>query len=133
MKISYFRELNSNEAYSSTRSQINRIFKDIEDLDINFGLKRKFEFDSRATKKPKISGIIICSVSFNRERKGLLFYYPILKEDLKRLEKHNDINIEIKQWIQMQQGKPDTALLGVEQLICELTNDSIKYHFLKFL
>lgn len=57
MKISYFRNLNKNERYPTTKKYLKSVFLDFEKLDFLFSLNKKFELDSRCPKKPKIKGM----------------------------------------------------------------------------
>ncbi|MDC0705849.1 MULTISPECIES: hypothetical protein [Priestia] len=135
MKFKYFRNLNKNERYSTTKRQLKSVFSNIE-MDVLFGLIRKFEFDSRCPNKPNIVGNVVASISYSRDRTVDFSLYPLLiagypnnaSDDF-----NNQILLTIKQWLEGQINKPDTALLGYEELIIEWTGHEHLLHKVKFL
>ncbi|WP_210608066.1 hypothetical protein [Priestia flexa] len=80
MKFKYFRNLNKHERYSTTKRQLKSVFSNIE-MDVLFGLVRKFEFDSRCPNKPNIAGNVVASISYSRDRTIYFSLYPLLISD----------------------------------------------------
>ncbi|MGK0701818.1 hypothetical protein ACR3I8_20970 [Priestia flexa] len=135
MKFKYFRNLNKNERYSTTKRQLKSVFSNIE-MDVLFGLVRKFEFDSRCPNKPNIAGNVVASISYSRDRTIYFSLYPLLISDFPNRASddfNNQILLTIKQWIEDQINKPDTALLGYEELVIEWTGKEHLLHKVKFL
>ncbi|OHY73378.1 hypothetical protein [Priestia aryabhattai] len=135
MKFKYSRNLNKNERYSTTKRQLKSVFSNIE-MDVLFGLVRKFDFDSRCPNKPTIVGKVVASISYSRDRTVLFSLYPISIIDYPN-SASDDFNnqklLTIKQWLEDQINKPDTALLGYEELVIEWTENEHLLHKVKFL
>ena len=135
MKFTYCRNLNKNEKYSTNKRQLKLVFFNIE-MDVSFGLVRKFEFDSRCPNKPNIFGNVVASISYSRDRTVLFSLYPLSIADYPNRASddfNNQILLTIKQWLEGQINKPDTALLGYEQLVIEWTENEHLLHKVKFL
>src|SRR6478735_4903631 len=135
MKFKYFRNLNKNERYSTTKRQLKSVFSNIE-MDVLFGLARKFEFDSRCPNKPNIVGNVVASISYSRDRTVDFSLYPLLIADYSNSASddfNNQVLLTIKQWLEDQINKPDTALLGYEELVVEWTGNEHLLHKVKFL
>jgi len=135
MKFKYFRNLNKNERYSTTKRHLKSVFFNIE-MDVLFGLVRKFEFDSRCPNKPNIVGNVVASISYSRDRTVDFSLYPLLITDYPNSafdDFNNQILLTIKQWLEGQINKPDTALLGYEELVIEWTENEHLLHKVKFL
>lgn len=136
LKIGFFRNLNKLETYATNRRQIKFYFSREEDIDVFFGLNRKFEFDSRCPRTPQLNGTVVASVSCNRDKKISFNFYPISQDFYPQnanMEFHNEVLPSIKEWIHNQISKPETAVLGVEQCIIEWDRKTHLLHHLKFL
>jgi hypothetical protein len=136
MKFAHFRNLNKNEKYPTSKYQLKLLFSDIETLRILFGLNRKFEFDSRCSNKPNIKGVVVASISYHRDRTVNFSLYPLSINDYpeKAVEDFNNvILLDIQQWLKVQIDKPETALLGIEQLVVEWNGNKHLFHSVKFL
>lgn len=136
MKIAHYRKLNQHETYAVTRKQLKHALSTIQELEVLFGLARKFQFDSRQNKKPEIKGAILASISYSREKTILLSLFPIDKAEYPE-EANNDFITSvlpyIKEWTERQIIKSDTEILGVEQLIVEWKNKKHYFHHLTLL
>lgn len=125
MRFVYIRGLNKNEIYPTTKKQLRSVFSDFETLDFWIGASRKFKFDSwsiRKFGKSTIKGRVVAFISYHRDRNTDIDIYPlsILDYPGKAIEDFNSqILFMIKQWIEDQVNKPDTAILGKEELIVE--------------
>lgn len=136
MKIGFFRNLNKLETYATNKRQMKLYFSSEEDTFVSFGLKRKFEFDSRCPRPPHLNGTVVASVSCSRDKKISIYFYPIsqaLYPQNATTEFHNQILPSIKEWVHNQTSKPETAVLGVEQCIIEWNGKTHLLHHLKFL
>ncbi|GIO32674.1 MULTISPECIES: hypothetical protein [Paenibacillus] len=136
MKFHYYRNLNKNERYATTRRHLRSVFTDFEAINFLFGLRRNFEFDSRASTMPSIKGTVVTSVSYHRDRSTNFSLFPlsiIHYSDQAADDFNSQILFNIKQWIQAQMNKPDTSILGVEQLIVEWNGKEHLVHKVRFL
>lgn len=135
MKFKYFRNLNKHESYSTSKRQLKSMFSNIE-MDVLFGLVRKFEFDSRCSNKPNIVGDVVASISYSRDRTVYFSLFPLSIADYPNSASddfNNQILLIIKQWLEGQINKPDTALLGYEELVIEWIGNEHLLHKVKFL
>jgi hypothetical protein len=137
LKIGFFRNLNKLETYATNRRQIKQLyFYSEEEIYVSFGLNRKFEFDSRCPRPPQLNGIVVASVSCNRDKKININFYPISQDLYNQSatnEFHNEVLPSIKEWVHNQTSKPETAVLGVEQFLIEWDGKTHLSHQLKFL
>lgn len=136
LKFNFYRNLNKNERFSTTKRQLKNVFSGFETLNFLFGLSRNFEFDRRIPDKPKIKGVVVASVSYYRDRTLNFSLFPLSiidYQDQAAEDFNNHILLTIKQWIQTQINKPDTAILGIEQLIVEWNGKEHLIHQVKFL
>jgi len=101
MKIKIIRKLNPHEKYACTPKDIRNIFGN-ENVSIDFGLKRNFEFEKpsfRKYKKPHIEGTVITSASFYgsekvdyRDYTALILFYAI--KDIRYSEECRKVFVE---------------------------------------
>jgi hypothetical protein len=136
MKFTHYRNLNRTEKYVTNIKQIKSKFMKNEDLKISYGLGRQFKFDSRCRNKPVIKGTVVASVSCNRDRAIQFSLYPISQNAYpeKAYEEFNNVVLpDIKKWIDEQISKPETAILGVEELIVEWNKKNHLFHNVRFL
>ncbi|TDB49552.1 hypothetical protein [Bacillus sp. CBEL-1] len=78
----------------------------------------------------------MASISYSRDRTVYFSLYPLLIADFPNRASddfNNQILLTIKQWIEDQINKPDTALLGYEKLVIEWTGKEHLLHKVKFL
>jgi hypothetical protein len=136
MTIQSINLLRSARFASSVRS-IRRLFRNIDSLSIYLGvLSKTYRFDSRCRNRPKLTGVVIASLSVSREREGLFLFYPVSKkiyhEDA-AVDFENIIMPQIKEWYEMQLAKPETAIHGNEQIIIEWADSKHTCHGLRYL
>ncbi|MBM7702902.1 hypothetical protein [Metabacillus iocasae] len=121
MKISHFRKLNKNERYPTTKKLLKSVFANVEQLDVLFGLNRTFESERKSFQN-KMEGTVVASVTYHRDRTIHFSLFPQSSTHYtdKATEDFNTrIMMRMKQWIEDQMNKPDTALLSMEELIVE--------------
>ncbi|ALC89083.1 hypothetical protein AM500_04200 [Bacillus sp. FJAT-18017] len=136
MRFTYFRKLNKNERYPTTKKHLKAVFSVFEAMDVLFGLRRKFEFDRRLPNKPNIRGIVVASISCSRNRTINFNLYPVSVQDYsdKAVEKfRNVVLVTIEPWVKAQMNKSDTALLGYEEMVVEWNGKEHVFHYIKFL
>jgi hypothetical protein len=136
LKIGFFRNLNKFETYATNRKRIKAYFASEEDIYVSFGLKRRFEFDSRCQSPPQLNGAVVASVSCNRDKEISIDFYPISQElypQNGKYEFHNEVMTSIKERIHNQTSKSETAVLGIEDCIIEWNGKTHLLHYLKYL
>lgn len=136
MKVTFTRNLPRTESYISSKKDVKAFLGHYEMLNVNFGMRRKFKFDSRCSNKPKVEGPVVVSVSINRSREIMVSFYPVSLSDLPVdvvTEFHEKTLQAISKWIDETVGKPETAIVGVEQLIVAIVGTHIKFHQTVFL
>lgn len=130
------RNLSKTESYISSKKDVKAFLGHYEMLTVNFGMRRKFEFDSRCSNKPKVAGPVVVSVSINRSREAMVSFYPVSLSDLPVdavKEFHGNTLLAISKWIEKTVAKPEMAIVGVEQLIVALEEEQIIFHQTVFL
>lgn len=138
MKITYYRNLNDTEKYATNKKQLKYQLLINNEPSICFGLTRQFEFDSRCpiTNRPIIKGNVIATASYHRDRTIGIYFFPISRNTYPEKayeEFNNSVLPDIKKWIQDQTTKPDTAILGIEELIIEWNGEKHLLHNVRFL
>ena len=119
-----------------SKKEIRLCFEDIENIDVIFGLRDQFKFDSRCYNRPKIHGIVVANVSVNRQLEPTLYLFSInhelITEEI-RTEFIIKIMERIKSWIKELILKNETEILGYETLVIELHNKNFIEHKLRYL
>lgn len=136
LKIGFYRNLNKLEIYATNRRYIKIYFSNEKDLYVSFGLNRKFEFDSRCSRPPQLTGTVIASVSCDRDKNISINFYPISQDRYPqnaRNEFHIEVLPSIKEWVHNQKMKLETAVVGVEEYIFEWNGKTHLSHQLTFL
>ncbi|MGK7377591.1 hypothetical protein ACSFXN_07090 [Planococcus sp. 1R117A] len=136
MQIRKYREVNPHETYPVTKKQLKHVLSSVQEVTAIYGLSRKFEFDSRQPGKPDINGVIVASASCHRDKTIHFYLFPISKADYP--EKANNDFVQfvlphVKAWMEQQVAKPETAILGIEELIIEWNGEKHTFHYSKFL
>jgi hypothetical protein len=136
MRFMFTRNLPRTESYITSKKNVKAVLGHYEMLTVNFGLRRKFEFDSRCSNKPIIKGPVVVSVSIARSKEILASFYPVAISDLPAdaIKVFHETTLQaISKWINGIVRKPETAIVGVEELIVEIEGETIKFHQVKFL
>ncbi len=129
--------LPKSERFICSSKALREAFSDFEELYISLGhLQKHFRFDSRGTRYPLISGTVVSSFGFSRDKSAILSLYSIKAQEYS--ESQSDEFVEkiipqLREWLEKQMLKTETAILGYEQIIVELMKKSYKIHKLKFL
>lgn len=123
--------------FCSRKNALKGVFSDLEPLSIHMGsLGAKFAFDSRCPQRPVLTGPVVASLSVSRELTGILSLYGISASEYgtdARAHFEDRVLPRMRQWLIDQIGKPETAVLGVEQLIIEWTGQEHREHSLRYL
>jgi len=122
---------------AATKRELKAAFADIEQLNIYVGgLSPSFSFDSRCTRRPRLSGEVVASVSVARDLTAIMQLYPVSRETYGEAavgQFASQIVPAIRRWLLAQCSKPTTAILGCEQMIVEWTDDRHCTHFTRYL
>ncbi|QSX18452.1 hypothetical protein [Priestia megaterium] len=136
MKFTYYRNLNKNERYVTNKKQVKSNLPNDENITVVMGLSRVFELDSRCSAGLKIKGTVVASISCQRDKTIGVSFFPISRNlcNEKAYEEFNAIVLcDIKKWIEEQVSKPDTAILGIEELIIDWDGQNYLFHHVRFL
>lgn len=135
MKIHSIR-LPKTQHFCCTRSQTAEAFGDAITW-IGFGWpSRSFRFDSRCHPRPKLRGTVVAQLTVPRTRDSYLMLYPCSRRSYcdAALE---DFRIRVipamRSWLDAEQAKPETAILGYETLLMEWDGGSHRIHRVRFL
>ncbi|WP_061860375.1 hypothetical protein [Priestia megaterium] len=133
---SYYRNLNRHETYVTTKKQLKKYISPLTDVDFLFGLTRCFEWGSRRFNHPELKGTVVAVASFYRDRSLNLSSFPIVRNvypEAAYEEFNRNILLTIQRWVCEQLEKPDTAIVGIEQLIVEWEGNKHLLHDVTFL
>jgi hypothetical protein len=123
--------------FCTSRAHLKRTFGDIEFLRVRMGsLGGKFEFDSRCYHRPQLVGPVVASRGVSRKLTAILQVYPVALDSYTReavVQSREDVLPRMRSWLLTQLAKPQTAVLGCEQLIIEWTGGGHREHTIRFL
>ncbi len=130
-------KLPDSETFICSSKELKKVFSNVEDMFISLGhIQKKISFDSRCTHKPILIGKVVSSLGVSRNLSAILNLYPIKADEYSKKLSDEFVEKIIPQlymWLENQISKSDTAILGYEQMIIELTQKKYKIHNLKFL
>ncbi len=120
MKVEVTR-LPKTECYPCTKRVAQSAFGDLNLCWIGLGYPSKhFEFDSRCKYRPRITGVIVAEATYSPQREGWFCAYVVRKEDYP-MQAQDDFRMralpQMREWLERQIRKPDTAVLGYEYLL----------------
>ncbi|MGI8382565.1 hypothetical protein ACR0S4_28775 [Priestia megaterium] len=133
---SYYRNLNRHETYVTTKKQLKKYISPLTNVDFSFGLTRCFEWGNRRSHCSKVKGTVVVVVSFHRDKSLNLSFFPIARNvypEAAYVEFNNNILLAIQRWMCEQLEKPDTAIVGIEQLLVEWEGNKHLLHNVTFL
>jgi hypothetical protein len=129
--------LPKSQRFCTSKSALKRAFGDIQELDATMGTPfTAFNFDSRCSHRPKLTGPVVSSVAVHRDKTVHAIAYPIsastyTAEAASEFEER--ILPRMRAWVLEQLAKPQTGVLGVEEMIVEWTGKTHCEHYLRFL
>ena len=113
--------ISGDRRFPITKASIRENFGHFNALSCYFGnLNAEFRFDSRCNHRPALTGPVVASLSFSRARSAILQLYSIAADAYPPEAVHQfqtDVISRLKFWLEQQIAKPETAVLGAEQLI----------------
>ena len=99
-------------------------------------LQSSFRFDPRCYHQPKLSGTVVASVSVSRDLTAIFQVYSLPVDsypDDAVAQFKEDILPRMPSWLLAQLAKPQTGILGHEELIVEWTGSEHREHALRLL
>lgn len=123
------------EVFPCSRRRIKEVFASDALALVSFGSPiRSFSFDSRLPQPPRLVGPVVASLSVARDRSAYLCLFPMRRESYPS-PAQSDFSIDVlprlQRWLRDKQARPDTAIVGHEQLVVEWTKQGHRSHELK--
>jgi len=125
------------ERFAGSPVLLKRVFGDLEVFSAYMGtLRKRFSFDSRCTRRPKLRGPVVASLAVSRERTAILQLYAVSTAE------YPDDAVEtfavavlpgLRAWLDWRLARPETAALGHYQMIVEWAAGEHRYHELRYL
>ena len=129
--------LPKSERFAASAASLRSVFGDIDQLSAYRGfLGKTFSFDSRCSKRPKLVGPVVASIQLSRSRTALLQLFPVkVREYSEEAAAHfvGEVLADLKAWLTSQLAKPETAVLGYQQVVVEWSTAGHKFHEVRFL
>lgn len=125
------------ERYPCSTRNIKDMFDSAEVSRASFGWPtKKYSFDSRCFIRPKVTGSVILSVTFNRDRETSIRLFSINREKYSEEAERQfieEILPRVRKWAAAQHQKSDTAIIGVEEYVVELAGGKYHLHEMRYL
>lgn len=119
------------------KSAIRAAFGEFIHLSCHFGsLSHHFRFDSRCFEQPMLYGPVVASLSVSRTRSAILQIYPIRIESYPskaRSDFETKVVPSLRTWLSQQVEKPETAVLGHEEMIITWDRTIHRHATVRFL
>lgn len=130
-------KLPKTQRFASRQKVIRNRFAAFENISAYMGfLVKKFEFDSRCHSRPAIRGVVVASLSVSRDRQIILQLYAV-ESDLYTDEAGQMFEAQVltslRAWLENTLQKPDTQILGCEQIIVEWSGEKHIQHTVVYL
>jgi hypothetical protein len=118
-----------------------RLITDLFDGDdlawVSFGSPiRSFRFDNQVSHRPVLIGPVVASLAMNRERDAHLCLYPVPRAEYPQ-SAMDDLQVRVlphfREWLHTKKSRPDTVILGHEEIIAEWAGLEHRCHELRFL
>jgi len=123
--------------FCATKADLKQAFGDIQPLSVHMGsLGNKYQFDSRCHHRPHLVGPVVASLSVSRELTAIFQAYPVEVESYSAevvVQFREEVLPRMRLWLLTQLGKPQTAILGHEQLIIEWSGSAHREHAIRFM
>jgi hypothetical protein len=116
---------------------VSKAFHSFGALSVHLGsLNHSFKFDSRCFTRPKLNGLVAASLSLSRARTGILQFYPVPESSYSTIaveEFEHTVVPHLVSWLRDQIEKPETAVLGHEEIIISWNGVKHEYAQVRFL
>jgi hypothetical protein len=125
------------ERFAASPSKVKKVFGDVGPLSAYLGaLGKSFTLDSRCRRRPELTGLVVASLQVSRDRTAILQLYPLKVRAYPDEAAANfvaNVLVDLRSWLAAQLAKPETAVLGYEEVVVEWFADRHKLHELRFL
>jgi len=138
MKVNVYRNLNTTERYITSKKLLTTMLEpfNTHNIHISFGLTREFCLDERCKQKPTITGKVVLEATCSRNKDISISLFPISSQNLSVDAIKGFVTTALPtlcKWIEEQAQKPDTAVIGYEQIIVEWSGNDYSFHQVGFL
>lgn len=129
--------LQKSQRFACSRRSVKELFETNALAWVSFGFPvGSFNFDSRCHHQPHLHGSVAASLSVTRAREAHLCLYPLLRTDYPDCaadEFADRVLPKFCNWLQTKQSRPDTLILGHEEIIAEWAHGTHTLHEVRFL
>ena len=124
------------QRFIGSPAALRRLFGDLEMVSAYRGwLNKRFVLDSAAPRTIRFKGPVVASLSFSRARTAMLQLYPLAASSCSAelIDEFERVVLpRMRCWLDRQLAKPETAVLGHEQLIVEWSSGKFHDHEIRF-
>jgi len=134
--IQMHRRLPSSQVYACSKRDAKAGLAGLDSAEVHFGPSAHFEFDSRCTARPKLTGSVVASTTIDRDRNLHINLYPVAAAAFSERETRLFVDTQlpaIADWSTTALELPDTQVVGHQQLIIESVVDGFRQHKVSFL
>jgi hypothetical protein len=113
--------ISTDSCFAARKAVIKEAFQGFEHLSCHFGdLSHKFRLDHRCFERPELQGPVVASLSVSRRLTSIMQMYPLLTATYPGTARHefeSKVVDHLRNWLTQQLERPETAILGYEELI----------------
>jgi len=124
------------QRFCCTKAHVREVFGDALTW-VGFGWpSRSFRFDSRCHPRPRLRGPVVAKLTISRTRESYLILYPcprLTYSDEALADFRARVAPAMRSWLEAEQAKPETAVLGYESFLAEWDGGSHRTHRVRFL
>jgi len=129
--------LPNSEKFPCSRRRIKELFAAEELALVSFGSPiRTFRFDNQVAHRPQLVGPVVTSLAVNRDFEAHLCLYPIARGTYPEAAEHelsSRVLPTLREWLHGKKARPETGILGHEEIVVEWTGSEHKCHELRLL
>ena len=136
LSIHMHRRLPDSQVYACSKRDAKAGLAGFDNADVHFGFSTHYEFDSRCSKRPELTGTVVASVTIDRERATNVQLYPVSASEFVEREVRLFVETQlpaIAAWARGALDLPATQVVGHQQLIIESVVDGFRRHEVSFV
>ena len=145
-RIKFHRKPDKGSRYPCSKRDVKALLGERDDVQVSFGLSKRYELDGAEVRQPQLQGTVVAVASVDRRPEILefdrthgltpatVFLYEISRNtytDEAGSKFSSRVLPALKQWILDELAKPETSVLGIEELIVEWDGSSHRTHQVK--